>query len=536
VEGWVEYFQWSPDGSRILLGVAGHGADVAGGQGAISSRREERDHPTWIPVVDSGDESFRWRHLWIYDLATDRARRVGRTDLNIWEGVWCGSGALIAVVSPGPGEGLWYTASLRLIDLNTGRDRELYVPRDQIGLPGASSSGRHLSIIEAVCSDRGIVAGELRLIDTAAGTVRVVDTRGADITCCEWRSEDSLLIAGHRSFDTVVGRVDAVSGTYKEVWGSRSVTGGGRFITVSGINDSGDCAFVGESFSRSPEVALVREGEYRVVRCLDPDCAQIADVIGSVETVSWPARDGLTIEGWMLLPKSGGSPPPVIMNVHGGPVWHWHPLWLSRAAYMLMLLARGYAFFLPNPRGSTGRGQDFVRHVQGDLGGADAQDLLAGLDFLVTRKLADPRRLGVMGTSYGGFMTSWLITQDARFAAALPIAPHTNQVTEHLMSNIPHFLSLFLADRWDNPNGRYFERSPIMHARRARTPTLNVCGALDRCTPPAEAMQFHSALLENGVKSVLVTYPEEGHGVRRFPALVDFTARTTAWFTEQMPI
>jgi dipeptidyl aminopeptidase/acylaminoacyl peptidase len=95
-------------------------------------------------------------------------------------------------------------------------------------------------------------------------------------------------------------------------------------------------------------------------------------------------------------------------------------------------------------------------------------------------------------------------------------------------------MALFLQDRYDNPGGKYFLRSPVMHARKAATPTLSICGALDRCTPPEEALQFHNALLENAVESVLVTYPEEGHGISRFPALVDYAARVVAWFDEHL--
>jgi dipeptidyl aminopeptidase/acylaminoacyl peptidase len=74
-----------------------------------------------------------------------------------------------------------------------------------------------------------------------------------------------------------------------------------------------------------------------------------------------------------------------------------------------------------------------------------------------------------------------------------------------------------------------------MHAHKSKTPTLIVCGALDRCTPPVEAIQFHNALLENGVRSALITYPEEGHGIRGFPAALDFAARTLSWLQEHMP-
>jgi dipeptidyl aminopeptidase/acylaminoacyl peptidase len=202
----------------------------------------------------------------------------------------------------------------------------------------------------------------------------------------------------------------------------------------------------------------------------------------------------------------------------------------------LLLLKHGYAVFFPNPRGSTGKGEEFVRHVLGDMGGADADDCIAGIDYLVDIGVADPKRLGITGGSYGGFMTCWLVTQDQRFAAAVALAPVTNQVTEHLISNIPHFVSLFLADTYTNPGGKYFQRSPVMHAHKAKTPTLSICGALDRCTPPEEAIQFHNALLENGVKSVLVTYPQEGHGIRQFPATIDYAARVVTWFEEHMPL
>jgi dipeptidyl aminopeptidase/acylaminoacyl peptidase len=202
--------------------------------------------------------------------------------------------------------------------------------------------------------------------------------------------------------------------------------------------------------------------------------------------------------------------------------------------FVLMLLKRGYAVFLPNPRGSTGRGQNFARQVLGDMGGADTQDVLSGLDRLVELGSADPQRLGVIGVSYGGFMSAWLITQDSRFAAAVPVAPVTNQVTEHLLSNIPHFVSMFLQDTYTNPTGKYFQRSPIMHAHKAKTPALIVCGALDRCTPAAEAMQFHNALLENGVESVLLTYPEEGHGIHKWPAAIDYAGRVVEWFEGHM--
>jgi dipeptidyl aminopeptidase/acylaminoacyl peptidase len=536
VWGWVEYLHWSPGGRRILLGVAGHGADISSGQGAVKSNQQVADDvPSWMPTVEAGDQSYQWRRAWVYDLTTDRVRPISKVDSNIWEAVWCGDEAIAAVVSPGPAEGLWYNARLHIIDLETGGSREVYTPQDQLGWPASSPSGKHLAIVEAVCSDRWFVAGDLRLIDIASGKTKQVDTRGVDITYTEWRSDRQLLLAGHRGFETVVGLYDATSGTFTELWGSRDLTTGGFYATVSGFNTTGDCVLVGESFVQAPGIAVIRQGKYQPVKSFDLGYCDQAKAIEEVASLSWKAPDGLDIQGWLLRPK-GNGPHPLVMNVHGGPVGHWRPVWLGRRGVpFLMLLQRGYAVFYPNPRGSSGRGQNFARLVVGDMGGADTYDFLSGLDHLVEQGIADPRRLGVTGISYGGFMSSWLITQDSRFAAAAPVAPATNHVTAHLISNIPHFDALFLADRYNNPGGKYFQRSPIMHAHKVKTPTLNICGALDRCTPPEEAVQFHNALLENTVKSVLVTYPEEGHGVRKCPAAIDYAARIVSWFEEQMP-
>ena len=275
---------------------------------------------------------------------------------------------------------------------------------------------------------------------------------------------------------------------------------------------------------------MIRAGRYRPVKSFDLGYAPLAEPIRAAEPIAWTAPDGLQIQGWLLRPKEPG-PRPLVMYVHGGPIWHWRPMWLGRAgAAVLMLLRRGYAVFFPNPRGSSGRGQDFARRVLGDMGGADSTDDLSGLDYLVAQGIADRGRLGVIGASYGGFMVAWLISHDGRFAAAVSVAPMINYVTQHLLSNIPSFDTLFLEDVYQNPNGEYFQRSPIMHAHKVMTPTLNVVGALDRSAPPEEAVQFHRALLEKGVKSVLLSYPEKGHGVRRLPAAADYAARVVSWF------
>ena len=532
--GWVESLQWSHDSTQILLGVAGHGADLAGAQGGVRTSLHQPQQPSWKPRTETGHEAYRWRRAWAYDVRSGRLRQLSDDSINVWETVWCGSTSIVAIVSGRPDEGAWYNARVVVIDTETGALRELFKPRDQLGVLTASQTGRYVAIVEALCSDRLAVAGNLLLIEASSGRSFRPATQAIDVTHLEWLSDDRLLVAGHRGFESVLGLYYLHEDHCQEVWRSDEITTPGICFRPSALGDSGDAILIGEGFVRAPEIATIRQGRYGAVRSFDLGYAQVTRGLHAAEPTAWMASDGLEIQGWLLRPR-GPPPHPLLMIVHGGPVWQWRPTWLGRThGAILMLLERGCAVFLPNPRGSTGRGAEFVRYVLGDMGGADASDCLSGIDHLVSRGLAAQRHLAVMGFSYGGFMTSWLIGHDQRFAAAISVSPMINYVTQHLLSNISDWVPLFLGDTYHRPGGEYHERSPLMYAHRARTPTLNICGALDRSAPAEEARQFHHALLEAGATSVLVTYPEEGHGVRKFPAVIDYAARVVSWIEQYM--
>jgi dipeptidyl aminopeptidase/acylaminoacyl peptidase len=201
-----------------------------------------------------------------------------------------------------------------------------------------------------------------------------------------------------------------------------------------------------------------------------------------------------------------------------------------------LLVSRGYAVLHPNPRGSSGRGREFAAAVVGDMGGADTHDYLSGIDAMVERGIADPARIGTMGVSYGGFMSAWLVTQDQRFKAAVAGSPVTEWYSFTFTTNIPGWGLWFLDHADPEATGNQLHtRSPVLHASKARTPTLLTAGAKDRCTPAGQAREFYQALTGHGVDSELVIYPGEGHGVGRFPALTDYLTRLVGWFGKYMP-
>lgn len=527
----IESMEWSPDGSRLLVGAAGRGADLAGCQGGATTSYAREAAPDWAPRLDSGDAGNLWRHAWIVDARTGEARRVGPERLNVWESCWLGDSAIACVVSDSHSEGSWYRARLVSIDVASGAVVELARSDDQLGVPTAPPRGDRVAVIEAVCSDRMIVAGELLILGPGSGTVRRIDTHGADVTHTAWRRDGTLVYAGLRGLHTVVGELDARSEAARELWSEDTRTAGGWYPQLAALPQGG-AVVVGESFTTAPEIAQVDGGGYRVLKSLAaPPCAATGAAGVSVESCAWSGRDGLKIEGILITPD-GRGPWPLVMDIHGGPVWACRNRWQGRLRGARVLANHGVASLYPNPRGSSGRGAEFARRVKGDMGGEDAHDYLRGLDALVERRIADPRRLGVTGISYGGFMSAWLVTQDARFAAAVPISPVTDWFSQHRTSQIPQFDSLFLDGAPAAADGLFFRRSPVFHAHRVRTPVLQLTGALDQNTPPTQALEFHRSLLEHGLTSVLATYPTSGHGIRAFPQVIDATARYVTWFLD----
>jgi dipeptidyl aminopeptidase/acylaminoacyl peptidase len=535
VEGTIEYLAWAPDGQSILLGVAGYGADLAGGQGSgTTAAAAAQDMPDWLPEVDSGPAANQWRRLWLYDPASGESRAVSRAGLNVWEAAWSGPGRLLAVVSQAPGEDAWYTAPLASIDCATGQEEILLESERQLALPAASPSGARLAVVQAVCSDRAVVAGDLLVRSGGDGSFQAVDTAGVDVTHLAWRNEDRLFYTGLRGLRTVYGEYDAVTGITEELWATDE-SSGSRYPTAEPVGSEGAFALVLQSYTRFPELAVVRAGRIDTTAILAHDgSAYLRRVGGTLETVRWQAPDGLEIEGLLVLPE-GSGPHPLVVLVHGGPVWAYRNMWSMYYQWTPVLAAHGYAVLHPNPRGSGGRGQAFAEMVYGDMGGADTADILSGIEALVDRGLVDSHRVGVGGGSYGGFMAAWLVTQTDRFAAAVPMSPVTDWISTHYTSNIGYFDRIFLQDDPTNGTGRHVTRSPITYASRVRTPVLQTSGMLDRCTPPTQAVEFHRALLEQGAVTELVLYPGEGHGVRRFPGIIDQTTRIVGWFERFMP-
>jgi dipeptidyl aminopeptidase/acylaminoacyl peptidase len=258
--------------------------------------------------------------------------------------------------------------------------------------------------------------------------------------------------------------------------------------------------------------------------------------LGDVEAFTFKSFDGREIEAFLTKPiglpatPAPGAKHPLIVIVHGGPHGQQGPAFNAKAQVYAGL---GWASLMVNYRGSTGYGQDLTDAIFKDQNGGEAKDVLAGVDAALTRHpWIDGSRLGIEGTSYGGQLANWIITQTDRFKAAIPMAGISNLVSFNYMAYYHDYLAVEFGayPHQDGIIETLWQRSPIRLAKNVKTPTLFMHGENDNDVPIAEAEQFYIALHEVGVPTVLVRYPREGHGLRENGHIVDALDRSIAWY------
>ena len=514
IAGSVEDIQWSPDGARLLVLAADLGADRAGADSATKieeAEAEQQDPKVFRPA------QF-WRRLWLVDAASGESQEVTPEGTNVFEFGWAGEHA-VAVCTDDPSESAWYEAWLGLIDLEARSVERVHTPKWQLQAPRISPGGR-VAFVEGFCSDRGIVTGAVHVL--GEGPI------APELHVCwiDFAGEETLWAAGWRDAGSFAGRL-SLSGEYEELSGGEA-TIGPRYaprIAAGGAR----VAATWESADEPAEIVLWENGGSRTLTSLNAELGPKLKTL-QWQAYRWASFDGLEIEGLLALPRERPEGPrPLVVMVHGGPTACWNWAFAPVHGIVHLLASEGYATLLPNVRGSVGRGAEFAEANLGDMGGGDLQDILAGIDALVRDGVVDDRRVAIAGGSYGGFMSSWAVTQTDRFAAAIPYAVVTDWLSFHNTTNIGQFDKLFLqADPYE-PDGEYTRRSPVYHAAKCRTPTLILHGENDLCTPLPQAFEFYNALVEAGCETELVVYPREGHGWTEREHQIDAWNRMRDW-------
>lgn len=511
----VDGFAWAHGQDRLVA----WGADRRPELGTVA----RYEGAMWMPAMRSTLEPFV-QPVVTQEPGVEPVPWPASPDLWVWEAAWAGSDAVVALVSDRAEPPNWYEA--RLVRLAGSAVEVLHRPARQAGCLSTGPDGRTAVWIEGLASDRGMIAGAVVTLDLGDLRLRRLDPGTWEITAVRWRDDGRLTYFGVDDLETVGGDIDLPTLDWQETWRTTGTCG---MPLPSGCPVGERSALIAhEDWSHPPELHLVGDGP-RVPVVAPPETPGVGWLRrrkGAIEAVRWQTGDGLGLSGLLITPE-GDPPYPLVVNVHGGPVWAWRNSWdIVFHTPVSLLVSRGFAVLNPNGRGSVGRGPELVGRIAGAMGQADLDDYTSAALALVEQGVADPQRLSVIGHSYGGLVSCALAAATDLFAAAVALSPATDWVSQHYVSAIPGFDELFVA-----PVGSgAWERSPVSRAGRVATPTLLVGCEDDDCTPVGQAIEFYRAVAERGRAPVaLVVYPSQQHGVRGWPALLDQSVRIVEW-------
>jgi len=528
---------WSPDSARIAFVSSVPGPETADATGdpIVITRY------LYKPTASEGLTHFndnRRLHIFIVSVAGGAVRQL-TTGTHYEHSIdWSPNGLEIAFVSNRePNEDQFFNYDLFTVTVAGGSIRRLTATESAEYRPRWSPDGKTI-VYQA--TRRGLTDLETTMEDThvwvinADGTGRreiggAIDNRqGAP----EWAPDgQSVLVTVQERGSVKLYRLPLSGGRPDVVVGDRGSVG--AFSA-----EKGTLAYTFSSPSDLPEL-FVRVGETAARQVTDLNGPVLKGrPVGDVEAFTFVSNDNkYEVEAFLTTPV-GLTPDgkyPLIVNIHGGPHGQQGPAFNFKNQ---VYASRGWATLMVNYRGSTGYGQAFTDAVFADQNGNEAQDVLYGVSAAMRRHLwIDRDRLGVEGTSYGGQLSAWLITQTSLFKAAIPTAAIINLISYNYMTYYNQYeqMEWGVFPHQGTLMDTLLQRSAIRHVANAHTPTMLMHGENDPDVPIAEAEQYYIALRDVGTEAVMVRYPREGHGIRESRHVVDWIDRSIVWYDKHFP-
>jgi dipeptidyl aminopeptidase/acylaminoacyl peptidase len=527
----IDDYSWSPDGKRVVLALHDSTADADSAPHPIVLDRYQ-----FKQDIEGYLDKHRV-HLWLFDVETNALTQLTSGDHDEMMPEWSPDGSAILfssrqqkdpdrtdnwdlyAIAPTPG------ATARQLTHNDLDDsdpqwesRAVWSPdsKEIAFLQGGPDSLIYFSL------------QRLAVVPAAGGPVRVV-TRALDRSFVNpaWSGDGKWIYAQLEDDGSMIlARVPREGGSIERVLAGRR--------SVAAVITGGAHIAIVQSTPTHPDELFAVGGDS--TRQLSDANAWLREIqLASQEPIATKSKDGTIIHGFLMRPVGSDSRQrlPTILRLHGGPVSQWNN---GFELSWQMLAAHGFAVVGMNPRGSSGRGFEWARTIFAHWGEKDVEDVLSGIDYLVAHHIADPRRLGVGGWSYGGELTDYVIASDTRFKAAVSGAGIGNVLAGFGTDQYVREYTAELGLPWKHLDAWLRVSYPFLHTDRIVTPTLFMAGDLDYNVPLQNSEQMYQALRSLGVESELVIYPGEHHGLTRPTFLADRITRYIAWYGSHLGV
>lgn len=536
--------QWSPDGSQIAftlqvpyqvepwvqLPQKPKGAEWTQQPVLIEKLKFRADGAGFLP--DS------YRHLFVMDVRGGQPRQLTQGNFNVsGDFSWSPDGKAI-YLSANHRDDWEYAPSNSEIHRVEVASRQLSTLTDRLGpdaSPRVSPDGKQVAYLGYDDEYLGYQISALYLMN-ADGTKQRLWSKGFDrqISNIQWAADGKgiffqydtegntriayINLAGN--IKDLVTNVGGLSLGRPYSGGDFTVAQNGRFAFTLGTPEHPADLAVGEAGKLSKRLTEVNAGLFDQKE------------LGAVEEVWYESSyDGQRIQGWICKPPNFDPQKkyPLLLEIHGGPFANYGDRFSMEVQ---LYAAAGYVVLYTNPRGSSSYGKDFGNLIHHNYPNQDYDDLISGVDEVLSRGYIDENRLYVTGGSGGGVLTAWIIGKTDRFRAAVVAKPVINWYSFVLHADNPAFFSKywFPALPWEATQ-HYMERSPISLVGNVKTPTMLLTGEQDYRTPMSETEQYYTALKLQKVETALVRIQDSGHGIANKPSnLINKVSYILAWF------
>jgi dipeptidyl aminopeptidase/acylaminoacyl peptidase len=525
-------FDWSPDGKMIAYIMTDAASD-----NDEKSKMEKND---WYYYDDSVQQN-RLYVLWVNENDTTGKRKwkqLTKENRNIISFDWSPDNKWIAYghsKSPLANNGVY--SDIAMIDVNSGEVRNVANTGAGESDPLFSPDGKYIAYL---CSEYPVVWGGrnfVNIVPANGGPVKKLAATPNDQTNILGWSHDGMHVYVGENNKTLFSVYQlGLDGNEITEWntGFKDLVGG------FSLNNTGTFwGFVLQNTDKPGEAYISPVSVYSPVKISDINRELAGRHVPRTELIKWRSFDGKEIEGLLTFPLNfeAGKKYPLIVNPHGGPagVYSQNFIASNGALYPIASLAENGIFVLrPNPRGSTGYGVAFRLANQRDWGGSDFKDIMAGVDYVINRGMADPDKLGVMGWSYGGFMSCWIVSHSDRFKAASIGAPVVDLSFQNMTDDIPGFLPSYMkADPWADW-AVYDSHSPLRFVQNVKTPVMLQHGEADARVPIGNSLMFYHALQRKGVPARLLALPRQPHGPNEPKMVLKVAQSNLEWFEKYL--
>jgi len=525
----VSSYRWSPDGKRIAFSMTDPPTEKE-----EKDKKEKRD----MQLVDT---EFKLAHL--YTIQVEKNEKGERPTKRLTGGAfhvtsfdWSPDNKMIVFAHKiDPTADTWPSTDISKVSSDSSEVTSVVAWKGSDATPLFSPDGKWIAFASDGGEAKWASFEDVYVVATQGGEPkRLASTPDRNLSMIGWSADGKEIYVGET--DRTSSRVFAVpvSGARPRVL----TAGPGNYSGVSFSADGKFFCFVHQTPEISPDVYITSLQKFQPRKLSDVNKDFPKLPMGKTEVIRWTSSDGKEIEGLLTYPVNfeKGRRYPLILNIHGGPAGVFTQGFTAGGnTYPLQAFAQeGYAVLRPNPRGSSGYGKDFRFANYNDWGFGDYDDDMTGVQKVIDMGVAHTDSLVVCGWSYGGFMTSFMVTKTNRFKAASVGAGVTNLMSFVGTADIPSFMpDYFLGEYWDRID-TYMKHSAMFNVKNITTPTQVLHGEKDARVPLSQGQELYIALKRRGVKTEMIVYPRMPHGLQEPKFIVDAGNRMLKWFNSNL--